>query len=116
MSRSDKALAVFKSGLNCCQAVLSVFCSDFGLDTETALKIAAGFGAGMRQGEVCGAVSGAIMAIGLKAGYISGDDNDGKLKTQNIVRDFCSRFREVNDTIICRELLRYDINTPEGKK
>ena len=68
-NKGETAVAMMAGGWNCAQSVLGVFCEDCGLDRETAMKLASGFGAGMaRKQEVCGAVSGAIMVIGLKHG------------------------------------------------
>ena len=65
MNRAETAVATFKGGFNCSQAVLSVFCEELGLDKETAARIAGGFGGGIGHlGETCGAVTGAIMAMG----------------------------------------------------
>ncbi|MBE6916075.1 MAG: C_GCAxxG_C_C family protein [Ruminococcaceae bacterium] len=50
---------------NCAQAVLMAFSSDAGLSDETAAKLAANFGAGMKNGGVCGAITGGLMALGL---------------------------------------------------
>ena len=64
--KSEKAKELFKSGCNCSQAVLGVFCEELGMDLDTAMKISASFGGGMgRMGEVCGTVSGMFMALGL---------------------------------------------------
>ncbi|MDP3565236.1 MAG: C-GCAxxG-C-C family protein [Methanoregula sp.] len=67
MSKSDEALASFQTGITCSSAVFSAFADELGLDDRTAKKIACGFGAGIsKTGNICGAVSGAIMVIGLK--------------------------------------------------
>jgi C_GCAxxG_C_C family probable redox protein len=67
-ARSQKAVEKFLSGYNCAQSVLYSFCDDLRFDGDAALRLACGFGAGMgRKQEVCGAVSGGIIAIGLRA-------------------------------------------------
>jgi C_GCAxxG_C_C family probable redox protein len=82
MTKADEAVALFQQGFTCSQAVLSVFAKDFGLDRDTALRISQGFGAGIaRTDGICGALSGAIMVIGLRYGGISADDNAAKEKT-----------------------------------
>ena len=64
--KAEKAKELFKSGYNCSQAVLGVFCEELGLNFDTAMKIASSFGGGMgRMREVCGTVSGMFMAAGL---------------------------------------------------
>ena len=67
-SLSQKAAGLYKSSLNCAQSVVAVFAEKHGVDRETAQKIASGFGAGVRSGEVGGAASGAVMVIGLASG------------------------------------------------
>lgn len=111
----DQALASFKEGLNCSQAVLSSFAGDFGLDKDMALKLGTGFGAGMgRTGHRCGAVTGAYMVIGLKYGATTGQDRTAKELTYQKVREFNDQFEGRNKTVTCRKLLKCDISTPEG--
>ena len=86
-----------------------------GLDRDTALRVAGAFGAGMaRTGQTCGAVTGALMVIGLKYGQTHGEDKQAKEKTYALAREFLERFKARNGALLCRELLGYDINTPEG--
>lgn len=112
--REEKALDLFDNGFNCAQSVLAVFCEDFGLEKETALKLSCGFGGGMRNGEVCGAVSGAVIALGLKYGQFVGTDTVSKQECYGKTAKFCNRFKEKNTTIICKELLECDTSTDEG--
>jgi len=94
---------------------LSTYGIQYGLDHDTALKLATGFGGGMaRFGRTCGAVSGAFMVIGLKYGMGINDNIEVKEKTYQVIRKFSDRFQEINGSVICRELLGCDINTPEG--
>jgi len=115
MSNVEIAVASFKAGLSCSQAVLSAFAPGLGLDRQTALRVAAAFGGGMaRMGQTCGAVSGALMVIGLKHGHVAAQDKAAKEKTYALVREFVDQFRARNGSLLCRELLGYDIGTPEG--
>jgi C_GCAxxG_C_C family probable redox protein len=115
MSRVNEAQSKMKAGFNCSQAILSTYASDLGLEPSLALKIASGFGGGMaRMGETCGAVAAAIMVIGLKHGFTSGEDKAGKNAAYEIVREFAKRFEEKRGSIKCRELIECDISTPEG--
>ena len=103
--KSEKAKELFKSGYNCSQAVLSVFCEELGMDFDTAMKIACPFGGGMgRMREVCGTVSGMFLASGLA---FSGSDNsaENKANQYKIVQELAKRFKDKNGSIICRELL-----------
>ncbi len=110
MCRKEEAVKIFSSGFNCSQAVLSVFCDELGFDKETALKISTGFGGGMRRGEVCGAVTGAIMVMGLKEGFYIEGDTETKSKAYELVKLFESKFESLNGSIICKEILNYDLS------
>jgi C_GCAxxG_C_C family probable redox protein len=105
-NKSDEAGAIMAAGYNCAQSVLSVFCADLHFDKETALKLAAGFGAGMaRRQEVCGALTGGIMTIGLKHGSIHEGDKEAKELVYHLVRELMERFADKFGSCLCRELL-----------
>lgn len=115
MNRSDIAVACFREGFTCSQAVLTAFADECGLDRKTAMRIALGFGGGMgRMALTCGAVTGAIMVIGLKKARIVGPDEESKQRTYGLVRELRRRFESRNGSILCRELLGCDVGTPEG--
>jgi C_GCAxxG_C_C family probable redox protein len=118
MDRSERAVARFVSGYNCAQSVLFAFCEDVGLDQNKALKIACGFGAGMgRKEEVCGAVTGGIMAIGLKHGRGEKDTQKATEITYAKVRELMNLFSEKHGSYICRQLLNgCDLSNDEGHK
>lgn len=110
MDKKEEAINIFNNGFNCSQAVLSVFCEDLGLDKKTALRISSGFGGGLRKGEVCGAVSGAIMTLGLKHGHFIEGDTESKDKSYAVTKEFIRRFEEKNESIVCKKLLGYDLS------
>ena len=113
MKHTEAAAAVFEQGVCCSQAVLAAYAAEYGLDRYIALKIAAGFGAGMgRMTQTCGAVTGAYMVLGLKYGAASGD-REAKERTYRAVREFAQRFKERNGALGCKELLGCDISKPE---
>lgn len=116
MKPEEIALSFFDSGLNCSQSVLSAYSEKFGLDVDTAIKASAAFGAGFaRLQKTCGAVTGALMVIGLA----SFDDNDtagSKELTYQKTKEFIRVFTEKHGDIECRKLLGFDMNTDEGKK
>lgn len=117
MSRVDSAVSCFKEGFMCSQAVLIAYADQFGVDRQTALRISAAFGGGMgRMGEVCGAVTGAFMVIGLEYGRIKVQDIKSHENTNRLVREFVAKFKSINRSIMCRELLECDLSTPEGQK
>jgi C_GCAxxG_C_C family probable redox protein len=114
MTKSDEALASFRNGFTCSSAVFSAFSDELGLDSHTAKKIACGFGAGIsKTGNICGAVSGAIMVIGLKYGKTKqGDDADTE-KTRAMVRTFMHEFTRLHGSVCCTELLGYNLGKPD---
>ena len=106
-SHSDKAKELFKQGYNCSQAVLGAFCEELGLDFETAMKISSSFGGGMgRMREVCGTVSGMFMAAGLMFGPSNNENPSDKGKHYERIQELAKRFKDMNGSIICRELLQ----------
>jgi len=113
MTKSEKALDLFANNFNCSQAVLTAFASDFGIDEELALKLGTSFGGGARNGEICGAVSGALLVLGLKYGHYIASDNEQKSRSYAIAVDYTNRFKEANGSIVCRDLLGYDLTIPE---
>jgi C_GCAxxG_C_C family probable redox protein len=115
MNQIENAISSFKQGFSCSQAILSTFGEQFGLDRNTALKLAAGFGGGMgRLAGTCGGVTGAFMVLGLKYGAVSAEDREAKELTYERVREFAVQFKERNGSLECRELLGCDISTPDG--
>jgi C_GCAxxG_C_C family probable redox protein len=115
--RSEKAVSCFEN-FNCAQSVIATCGPELGLDRESALRVAGGLGGGMgRLGEVCGAVTGAFLVIGLKHGKSSPEDDESetKEKAYALVYEFADRFRARNGAILCRELLGCDISTPDGR-
>ncbi len=116
MSKADEAVQCFKNGYLCSQAVLSTYSEQLGLDRETALKLACPFGGGIaRMGETCGAVTGAFMLIGLKAGMVDSHKPEDKEHTYQLVQEFTDRFTEMYGSIKCAELLHCDISTEKGR-
>ena len=109
----DKARELFANGFNCAQAVLGAYCEDEGLDIETAMKLTTGFGGGVRCGEICGAVSGAVMVIGLKHGVYGEKVLEQNVRCRAMSFEFIKAFKEANSSVLCRELLGVDIRVPE---
>ncbi len=114
MNHEEKARALFYAGYNCAQAVFCAFAEDMGMELETAARLSSSFGGGIgRLREVCGAVSGAEMALGYLRGYSDPADHDAKMAHYEQVRALAGRFQEKNGTILCRELLK-DVKTVPG--
>jgi C_GCAxxG_C_C family probable redox protein len=116
-NRKEKALQFFQNQFNCAQAVFSALAEDVGMDEDTCLKISTSFGGGIaRRQKVCGAVTGALMAIGAKHGKASGDTEEKKINTYRLSEEFMKAFEEKNGSIDCRDILGADMNTEEGRK
>ena len=104
--RSEEAKNNFLAGMNCAQSVLCAFADRCGLDRETAMRLASGFGGGIaRQREVCGAITGMCMAADLIRGPGEGSDKAAKDEHYAFIRGLCDAFRDETGSIICRELL-----------
>ena len=117
MRKIEPCLSLFNSGFSCSQSVLAAYSSELGLDIPMALKVSGAFGGGIAHtGETCGAVTGALMVIGLKYGGIRTEDNEAKEKTYALAREFINRFKLRHNSTICRELLGFDLSTPEGEQ
>jgi len=114
MSNVENAVACFNDGYSCSQAILATYGPAVGFDRDAAFKIAAGFSGGMRIGETCGVVTGAIMVIGLKHASADVNDKQAKSKTYQFVRELIEKFESRTDSSLCKELLACDISTPEG--
>ena len=106
MNHSELARENFRRGYNCCQSVMTAFSDLTGFDEETSARLACSFGAGMgRMREVCGAVSGMLMAAGIIFGYSKPDDPDVKGLHYARVQELGRAFVEKNHTLLCRDLL-----------
>ncbi len=117
MDAKTLAASRFEQGFSCSQAVFSAYAEELGLDRDTALKIAGTFGGGMgRMGQTCGAITGALMALGLKFGATDAADKKAKEQTYGRVRAFAQQFETRNGSLTCQDLLGCDIGTPAGQK
>ena len=114
MTKLDYALASFRNGFTCSAAVFSAFSEDLGLDQETAKRCSCGFGAGIsKTGNICGAVSGSILVIGLKYGKTKQGDDAATEKTRALVREFMQEFTKRHGSVNCTELLGYNLSNPD---
>ncbi|MGO5077196.1 C-GCAxxG-C-C family protein [Oscillospiraceae bacterium LCP25S3_E3] len=104
--RGQKAYDYFMQGYNCAQAVLLAFSDLTGLNEKTAALVASGFGAGIgKTRNVCGTVTGMIMAADLINGYENPKDSNAKIHTYDMVQNLLNEFKAENGSIICAELL-----------
>ena len=78
--KAKKAVDLYGKNFNCSQAVLTAFAEDFGLSEKLTLSLGTSFGGGARNGQLCGAVSGALMVLGLKFGHFESENQEQKSK------------------------------------
>ena len=113
MNKIEMAAGFFAGGFNCAQSVLAVFCEKYDMDRQQALKLACGLGGGVRFGEICGAVSGGVLVVGLKYGQFAAEDKESKSECYAKTTEFVNAFREINGSVVCRQILGYDISKKE---
>ena len=107
--RIEKAVALFKEGYNCSQAVVTAFADLYGFTNEQALKMSASFGGGIgRMRQTCGAACGLFMLAGLETGCTDGKDREGKENNYKVVQELAEEFRKkvnslYNDYIVTDE-------------
>lgn len=112
----QKALAYFHQGYNCAQSVFAAFAEDLGLSEELALRLSAGFGAGVgRMRGMCGAFSGLTMVAGYCKGNLTGEPEDKEV-VFSLVRELAESFKAEFGTLTCRELLHLDEGVQEGAR
>jgi len=116
--QNEQAMEKFLAGYNCAQSVLHACAPALGLPRESALKLACGLGAGMaRRGEICGAVTGGILVLGLKYGRGEHDSRSATEQTYEKVQDLMNRFEQRHGSCQCRVLLEgCDLRTAEGQR
>lgn len=116
MMRQEKAVKYFRDGFHCSQAVLASYAEECGLTEEQALKLGSCFGGGMRRGEVCGACTGALMVLGSLYGQHNLADKDSRETSNEVADRMTMGFAETCGSCVCKDILGYDISTPEGKQ
>jgi len=115
-TNENKALYHFRTGHNCAQSVLMAFEKLTGENGAFAHQLASGFGGGMGRLQLtCGAVTGAVMAIGLHNSISIADEATRKQTTNSMIQRFCQRFEENHGNLSCSGLLGHDLNTDNGR-
>ena len=116
MTRSDKAKEYFAQGYSCAQSVFAAFSQDYDIPLATAAAVMAGFGGGFGKKQLtCGAVSGAVCALGCHY-FDSADIRASKSTTYEKTRQFIDKFAAKNESSTCLDLLGVDLNTESGAK
>ena len=111
----DTALAIFDEGFNCAQAVFAAFAPGYNMNREQALKVASAFGGGMNMGATCGALTGAMLALGMAAGFsVYSPEIKDSFKELNL--DLTERFRKRVGHLDCRDILEIDPTIDEQKQ
>jgi C_GCAxxG_C_C family probable redox protein len=106
----------FMKSMNCAQAILETYAPSMGISKELARRLAAPFAGGMGMGRECGAVTGALMVIGLKYGKIHDKDPGADWKTFAKVAEFVKEFKARHNHTECSRLLKVDMGTRAGVK
>lgn len=109
------ACKCFETGVDAAQITFGHCAEKLGFDEKTAMKIASAFGGGMWNGETCGCVVGALMALGYKFGTDAPEQKEAKKALLAKKEEFEEEFKKQNGSLLCREILGYDLSTPEGK-
>jgi len=113
MNHSELAIESFKRGYNCSQSVVVAFCDVTGMTPHYAARLSSSFGGGMgRMREVCGAVSGMLLVAGLLYGYGTPGDDESKRGHYKLVQELAGKFREREQSIVCREILKNPPSDP----
>jgi C_GCAxxG_C_C family probable redox protein len=117
MNKPELASEYLKKGYNCAQSVIKAYAGDVGMNEEDAVKMASVLGGGIgRTGHICGAVSGAALVIGMKFGSTDNTAKHARTKAYQKAKELLEKFDAQNKSILCNDLLGYDISTDEGLK
>ena len=107
MNKIEESVQAFNEGYCCSQAILSIYGESLNLNQELALKMSIPFCGGMGIKSVCGALTGALMVIGIKEGVpLKGSEN--RVNVKSLVIKYIEKFKEEYGTIICEELLKIE--------
>ena len=114
---SERAAKHFEAEFNCAESVLMSLAESIGIRSELIPKIATPFGGGIgRRGSVCGALTGAVIAIGLKLGRSEAEDTRSRDESYEKALELLEGFEKEFGSILCYDLIKLDLTTPEGRK
>jgi len=116
VSCTELAVKLFSGNFNCAESVFKATCETFGVEGHGLVpRVASGFGAGFgRLGHVCGALTGGIMGLGAVFGRDAADGDRDRIYSRVVRLE--KEFRERCGSIGCRDIIGYDMTTPEGMK
>ena len=99
------AVNLMNDGYTCSQSILMAYAPGFGMDADTASRLSTGFAGGLALGKTCGAVSAAVMVLGLSQGQGVNQDPFQKDLCFALTQEFCHCFREKQQTTRCSRIL-----------
>lgn len=112
----ELACELFQGGIDCSQIVMGYAADKAGIGSDEALRVSSAFGGGMWTGRTCGCVSGALMALGLKYGYSEPGSTEKKNTLLAKKMEFEQKFAAEYGSVVCKEILGYDLSKPEDMK
>ena len=112
MNKIESAMHLHNNGFNCCQSVFAAFSDEINLDEKTALRIATGFGGGIRVGSVCGALTGALMVLGMHNGHDTFNDLEEKQRVNEMTLGYIETYKAAVGNIACRDILGFNPSIP----
>ena len=115
MLDKQKCQENFKAKIHCSQQVLGELAEELGYDREEAYRFANAFGGGMSKGDTCGAVTAALIAVGMRYGNSTPGDLEADALCVEKARLFQEEFIRHHGSTICRQLLGYDFTYPEQR-
>ena len=117
MSNVEKAVATFKKGLNCSQTIVATYGPGLGLAEDMGVRVAAAFGGGMgHTGNTCGAITGAMMVIGLHCSKDSCSVAQAKVRSYALASELMKTFEARHVYTDCKTLIGQDLSTDEGMR
>lgn len=117
MSKIVQAKDAFGAGYNCAQSVAIAYSPGYGVPSATMARIATAFGGGVsRSDSICGAVSGALMILGLHLGTDNQPDSTAKAKTYALGEEFVAEFTKRYGSVQCTSLVGYNLSVAKERK
>ncbi|MFW9958039.1 MAG: C-GCAxxG-C-C family protein [Candidatus Odinarchaeota archaeon] len=111
-----KARTYFSGKYNCAQSVMKAVLSETKMDFDQVIPLSAGFGGGVaHEGSVCGAVSGAIAALGILNSRQFDDVAKHKEATYASSEEFIRRFKRIHGSILCNDLTGIDMSNLKAR-
>jgi len=115
-TKDEIAVNHYLNGLNCAQSVLLAFIENTEINPQSAQKLTSAFGGGMGEGRTCGVITGGLMVLGLKFGFTFPIDEDLKTQLSEKVEFFTNEFTNIHKSLVCKDLIKCDISTSDGRE